>query len=81
MAELILHEPLKDDSHASESELPALQTVEAGAIVREAVSAQTDTGSESAHGSPSRWLACTGGSTRGVRSGSAHFPMLSGAGV
>ena len=42
MTELILHEPLTDESHASESELSAEQAVEAGEIVREAVLARTD---------------------------------------
>jgi hypothetical protein len=55
MPELISNEPLRDESHASESELPALQAVEAGEIVREAVIARTDVGSESVHGSPRRW--------------------------
>ncbi len=49
MAELISNEPLRDESHASESELPTVQTVEAGSIVREVVIARTDAGSESAH--------------------------------
>lgn len=61
MAELISNEPPWDESHASESELPALQTVEAGKIVSEAVFAQTDAGSELAHGSPKRWLMRMGG--------------------
>src|SRR6266700_7955503 len=74
MAELIPHKPFKDDSHASERELPAGQAVEAGAIMREAVSARTDAGSESAHDSPSRWLTCIGGGTHVVRCGSAPFP-------
>ncbi len=43
MAELISHEPLRDDSQASASELIAEQAVEAGEIVREAVLARTDT--------------------------------------
>ncbi len=42
MAELISHEPLKEDSHVSESELSALQAMEEEANVREAVSARTD---------------------------------------
>ena len=61
MAELISHESLRDDSHALESELSALQAVEAGEVVREAVLARTDAGSEPAHGSPSRWLLRMGG--------------------
>jgi len=56
LSEVISNEPLRDESHASESELPALQTLEAGEIVREAVIARTDAGSEPAHGSPRRWL-------------------------
>ena len=51
MAKLISHEPLKDESHASESELPALQAMEAGAIVCEALSARTDARSEATRGS------------------------------
>src|SRR5215469_8579473 len=42
-AELISHEPLRDDSYASESDLSALQAVEAEAIMCEAESAQIDT--------------------------------------
>lgn len=42
MAELISNEPLRDESHALASELPAEQAVEAGEIVREAVLARTD---------------------------------------
>jgi len=41
MAQLISLKPLKDDSHASESELSALQAMEAGEIVRQAMSART----------------------------------------
>ena len=56
MVELISYEPLRDDSHASEGEMPAEQTVETGEIVCEAVFARTDAGSESAYGPPGRLL-------------------------
>lgn len=62
IAELILHEPLRDESPASESKLPAEQTVEAREIVRQAVIVRTDAGSEPAYGPPSRWLMRMGGS-------------------
>jgi hypothetical protein len=42
LAELISNEPLRGESHVSESDLSALQAVEAGEIVREAVIARTD---------------------------------------
>jgi len=42
MAELISHESLREEAHASESDLSALQVVEAGKIEREAVLARTD---------------------------------------
>ncbi len=45
MAELIPNKLRRDDSHVSEGKLPAEQTVEAGAIVREAVPARTDASS------------------------------------
>jgi hypothetical protein len=48
----------QDDSPASESELSALQ---AGEVVREAMLARTDVGSEPAQGSPSSWLLRMGG--------------------
>jgi len=61
MAELISNEPLRDESRATESELSALQAVEAEAKVREAVSARTDAGSEPALDSSSGWLRRIGG--------------------
>src|SRR2546430_1380988 len=42
MGELITNESLWDELHASARDLSALQTVEAGVIVREAVLARTD---------------------------------------
>jgi hypothetical protein len=44
MTELILHVPLTDESHASESELSAEQAVEAGEIAREALLARAESG-------------------------------------
>ncbi len=42
LAELLSNEPLRDDSSASESELPVEQTVETREIVRQAVIVRTD---------------------------------------
>ena len=55
LAELLSHEPLRDDSPASESELSALQAVKAGAIVREAMLAQTDAASSQRMGDGATW--------------------------
>jgi hypothetical protein len=45
MAKRISHKPLREEALASESELPAEQTVEAGEVVHEAVLARTDASS------------------------------------
>ena len=78
MAELILHEPLRDESHASESELPAEQTMEAGAIVREAMLARADTSRSQRMVHQADGSCAWEAAQRGVVRGSAPFPMLSG---
>ena len=55
LAELISHEPFRDELHASESNLSAPQAVEAGAIVREAVLARTDAAKSQLMGDGATW--------------------------
>src|SRR5258708_20663462 len=76
MAELILHEPLRDESPASESELPAGQTMAAGAIVREALLARTHPSRSPRMVAPPDGSCDCGAPRREVPRVSAPCPML-----
>jgi hypothetical protein len=74
----VSNEPLRDESYASDSELPAVQRVEAGSIVREVVIVRTDDGSESASVYQEDGSCAWEVAQSGVLRGSAPFPLLSG---
>ena len=76
LAELISQKPLRDDSHASASDLSVLQALETVEIVREATLARTDAARSQRMLHQEDGFCAWEAAQRGVLRGSATFPCF-----